>query len=77
MRIKKILEVNAITARRNLTSNLVSEKDRELYRKFLQNINQDTPNQIKNIYTSIENIFETVKDDSDDEEEDLISQKIE
>jgi hypothetical protein len=74
---QKILEVNAITAKRNITSNLVSDEDKELYKKFLSNIENDKPSNLKNVYTSIKNIVETIIEKvEEDKEEDLIEQKL-
>ena len=59
---EKILEVNAITAKRNITSNLVSDEDKQLYQSFLKNMSNDKPSNLKNVYTSIVNVIETVKE---------------
>jgi hypothetical protein len=73
---QKILEVNAITAKRNITSNLVSEEDKKLYQGFLKNIQNEKPSNLKNIYTTITNVIETIQKEKDKEEQDILSQAL-
>lgn len=72
---QKILEVNAITAKRNITSNLVSDEDKKLYQSFLKNMSNDKPSNLKNVYTSIVNVVEAVKEEKE-EETDILSEAL-
>jgi hypothetical protein len=73
---QKILEVNAITAKRNITSNLVSDEDKKLYETFLKNIQSNKVSNLKNIYTTITNVIETIQAEKEEEQEDIISQAL-
>jgi hypothetical protein len=77
---QKVLEVNAITAKRNINSNLVTDEDKQLYKIFLSNIESDKPSNLKNVYTTISNVIEKIEEKpqeiEEDKAEDLIEQKL-
>jgi golgin subfamily B member 1 len=77
---QKILEVNAITAKRNISSNLVTDEDKQLYKTFLSNIESDKPSNLKNVYTTISNVIEKIEEKpqeiEEEKAEDLIEQKL-
>jgi len=75
----KILQVLAITAKRNITSNLTSAEDKSLYKEFLTTLPDDKPADLKNVYTTINHIVEEqVKPEvKEEEEKDIITQRLE
>lgn len=75
---QKVLEVLAITAKRNITTKLVSKEDKELYRKFLSNIEDGKESNLKNVYTEIKNTIEKVEEEKEENQaEDLIKARLE
>ena len=65
-----------ITAKRNITSNLVSDEDKQLYESFLKNMSNDKPSNLKNVYTSIVNVIETVERGKRRKETDILSEAL-
>lgn len=49
----QVLEVMLITARRNIKSNLVGEQEKQLYRKFINDVKSKRQPQLENIYMTI------------------------
>lgn len=73
----KVLDVQAITAKRNVASNLVSDEDKALYLDFLKNVTSTSTSMetLQNIYTSITVV--EAQPEQTEEVKDIISEKLE
>ena len=56
-----MLESMLITARRNIKSNLVSEEEKSMYKRFIRNVEKKVEPKLDNIYLSIEEVKEVTE----------------
>lgn len=73
---EKIMELNMITAKRNINSNLVTEEDKQLYINFVNNYDNTERSNLKNVYVSITNTIEKVES-VNETKEDLLTKALE
>ena len=57
----QMLESMLITARRNIKSNLVSEEEKAMYKRFIRNVEKKVEPKLDNIYLSIEEVKEVTE----------------
>ena len=70
----QMLESMLITARRNIKSNLVSEEEKAMYKRFIRNVEKKVEPKLDNIYLSIEEVKEVTEQTKPIEEQrDILS----